>query len=229
MNVIDETPTSWLIATPDGGTETKTKCSDLNQLLYGHDLFGLLEYGDEIWMKSVDGEKDVTIIPDPESECYTLRLEDCPDLTLGEHHKTDLVEAMAKMYEEHDGDTVKALVTLYDDIRAGMVRGDVLDIFAEALSERVEVRDDGWLINGHVLLTFEAEIYHPSTDSRKRQGNGVVAEGSSVQAYGLRAATLTEDMDRDITTNGESYRLTNKEMKFIGKAVWLVENTPDRS
>jgi hypothetical protein len=36
-------------------------------------------------------------------------------------------------------------------------------------------------------------------------------------------------MDRDITTNGESYRLTNKEMKFIGKAVWLVENTPDRS
>jgi hypothetical protein len=229
MNVIDETPTSWLIATENGGTETKTKCSPLNQLLYGHDLFGLLQHGDEIWMKDVDGEKAVTIIPSQESECFTLRLEDCPDLTLGEHHKTDLIEAMAEMYDEHDGESVEPLVALYDEIRSNMAREEVLSVFSAALSEWVEVREDGWYINGHVLLTLEGEIYHPGTNSRKRSGNGVVNDGSSVQAYGLRAADLTSGMDREITEDDETYRLTDREMKFIGKAIWLVENTPNRN
>lgn len=229
MNIVDETPTSWLIMTPDGSTETKTKSSDLNKLLYGHDLFALLEFGDEIWVKDPPEEKSVTIIPGEDAMCYTLRVEGLPDLSLGEHHKTKLIEAMAKIYDEYDGESVTPLLDLYDSIRSDMAREKVLSIFLDALSEKVEERDNGWFINGHLLLTYEGEMYHPSTHSRKRSGGRVVSEGSSTQAYSIRDyANVTEDMRREVTLNGEKYRLTDREMKFVGKAMWAIKNTPDR-
>lgn len=227
MEILEENATNWLVMTDEGGTTTKTKSSDLNQLLYGHDLWGLLDTGDEIWQSSgAENEQRVTIIPG-DNECYTIRPENSPDLTLGAHHKTDLVDAMARMYEDLDGESVAPIMRLYDRIRADMIRDDVLEPFAEAFGDKVAVREAGWFINGHLLLTFEGEFYHPGTESRQRSGSGVIGARSE-EAYSINLNALEDDMARDITLKGEDYRLTNKEMKFLTRAMWAVEHTPDR-
>ena len=227
MRVLDENNTNWLIMTSDGSTETKTKASNLNQLLYGQSLFGLLERGDEIWTKNPDNQQKITIVPGDEAKQYTLQPEDAPDLTLGEHHKTDLIDALAEMYDEYDGDDISPLLRLYDTVRANMVRQTILGVFVDALGDKVEEREDGWFINGHLKLTYEGELYHPSTDSRKRSGQSVIGNFGTT-AYNVNVSSVTSGMDRDVTIDGESYRLTDSEMQFIGKALWAIKNTPDR-
>jgi hypothetical protein len=229
MDILEENATNWLVMTPDGSTETKTKSSDLNQLLYGHELWALLDTGEEIWMS--DGAEDeprVTVIPDDNAECYTLRLSNAPDLTLGAHHKTHLVEAMAEMYEENDGESVAPLLQLYDTIREDMIRDEVLAPFLDVFGDKVAEREDGWFINNHLLLTYEGEFYHPETSSRKRSGQSVIGAGSSDKAYRVNTKNPSESISRDVTFGDVQYRLTDKEVKFLGKAVWGIENTPYR-
>lgn len=229
MEILEENSTNWLIMTPDGSTETKTKSSDLNKLLFGHNLWGLLDAGDEIWThKGAEDEPTVTIIPG-EDDCYTIRVTNAPDLVIGANHKTDLVDALADVYEKYDGESIKPVIQLYDSVRENMVRSDLLNHFSKAFSEKVEVRADGWFINGHLLLTFEGEFYHPQTDSRKRSGRSVIGASSSAQAYGVNISNPDDMVKRNITIDGTDYRLTPKEAKFLARAIWAVEKTPDRT
>lgn len=228
MEVLEENDTNWLVLTPDGSTDTKTKASDLNQLLYGHDLFGLLDRGDTIWMgNEAEDEPKVTIIPDDNAECYTIRVGDAPDLTLGAHHKTDLVDAMSKMYEQYDGESVAPILDLYERVRENMVREKVLRPFLDVFGDKVGERDDGWFINGHLLLTYEGDFYHPNNVSRNRSGS-VIGQGTSIAAYGVNIDAPTGDMKRNVTIDGEQFRLTNSEVEFVARAMWGVKNTPDK-
>lgn len=229
MQVLEENDTNWLILTDEGSTETKTKASDLNKLLYGKDLWGLLDTGSEVWINSgAEGEPKVTLIPDDNAECYTIRLEKGDDLHLGAHHKTDLVDALAEMYEEHDGESVAPILDLYEEIREGMVRGEVLSAFLRGgIADRVEQREGGWFINGHLLLTWEGDFYHPNNVSRNRSGS-VIGKGTSVEAYGVNIDPPTGDMAREVTVEGKTYRLTNAEVEFLARAMWGIENTLDK-
>lgn len=229
MRVLEENEVNYLIMTEDGSTETKTKSSNLNKLLFGHDLFGLLREGSEIWMnQGGEDEPTVTVIPDDNAECYTLRLSGIRrDLTLGEHHKTNLVDALASVYEDHDGESNKPLIDLYEDIRGDMVRVELVEQFRMVFGDKVQERDDGWYINGHLLLTYEGNFYHPENASRNRSGS-VIGTGTSIEAYDLAFQGSTTDMSREVTFEGESYRLTESEIEFIAKAIWAIENTPDR-
>lgn len=229
MEVLENNSTNWLIRTNDGSITTKTKSSDLNQLLYGYDLWGLIDEGSEIWMsQGAEDEPKVTVIPDENAECYTLRVGDAPDLTLGEHRKTDLVNAMADIYEDYDNESVAPLVNLYDRIRDNMVRQDILQPFLGAFTDKVAEWDEGWFINGHLLLTFEREFHHPSTESRKRSGQQVIAQGATTSAYNVNISSPEDHLEREVTVEGETYRLTDAEMEFLAKTMWAIENTPDR-
>jgi hypothetical protein len=229
MEILEENSTNWLVLTEEGSTETKTKSSDLNQLLYGHNLWGLLDTGNEIWMSNGgEEEQKITIIPN-EDDQYTIRPENAPDLTIGAHHKTDLVDAMASMYEDYEGDSIAPIMNLYDSIREDMIRDEVLEPFADVFTDKVEVRADGWFINGHLLLTFEGEFYHPNTNSRRRSGQTVIGVGSSSTAYGVTIDEPEEVISREITVDGQDYRLTEKELKFLARVVWAIENTPDKT
>ena len=229
MEVLESNDTNFLVRNEDGSITTKTRDSDLNKLLFGHNLYGLIEEGSSVWTNSgAESEPEVMVIPDDEAKSYTIRLDNAPDLTLGPHHKTDLIEALASVYEKHDAKSVAPLVSLYDDVRESMVRKEVLEPFSKAFSDKVEVREDGWFINGHLLLTFEGDFFHPNNTSRTRSGKSVTPHQSQMQAYSVNVSAANADMKRDITLNGTDYRLTDKEMKFLGRALWAVENTPDR-
>lgn len=228
MEVLESNSCNFLIRKNDGSITTKTKSSDLNKLLYSHDLFGLIDEGSEIWTHSgAEGEPKVTVIPDEGAKCYTLKVGDAPDLTLGEHRKTDLVDAMAEIYEKCNNESVAPLVNLYDNIRENMVRQDVLDPFLDAFSDKVVCREDGWFINGHLLLTFEGEFHHPSTESRERDGQQVITQGSATSAYNVSISSPENQMKREVTVNGETYRLTDAEVEFLAKVSWGIKNTPD--
>lgn len=227
MEIVSENSTNWLVQTEDGGTDIKTKASDLNRLLFEYNLYGLLDAGTEIWTHEggVD-EPKVMVIPHDDSEKYTLSIGDNPELVLGEHHKTDLISALGSVHRELDGDSIAPLIELYDRIRSDMVRKEMLSVFANALSEKVEERDDGWFINGHLLLTYEGDFYHPNLKSRQRDGT-VVGMGTEQDAYNI--STSTTDIQREFTKDGEQRRLTDAEVKFVAKAVWAVGNTPDKT
>jgi hypothetical protein len=228
MEVLEENPTNWLIMTADGSTATKTKSSDLNQLLYGHDLFGLLDTGNTIWQsQGREDEPSVTIIPDDNAECYTIRVGDYPDLTLGAQRKTDLVDAMTEMYEDYGGESLAPILDLYEKVRSNMIREKVLRPFLDVFGDKVAERDDGWFINGHLLLTYEGDFYHPNNVSRNRSGS-VIGQGTSIAAYGVNIDAPKGSMKRNVTVDGEDYRLTNSEVTFLARAMWGIENTPDK-
>lgn len=229
MEVIEENAVNYLVLTDDGRTTTKTKDSNLNKLLFGHNLHGFLQSGEEVWMSNgATDDPKVTVIPDDNAECYTIRVEEAGDLTLDKKRKTDLVDAMAKVYEEHDGKTTKPILDLYNRVRENMVRADLLDNFAELLSEKVVVRDDGWFINGHLLLSYEGDFSHPNTESMKRSGQQTLPIGASVSAYNLNVDAADTDMERSISFDGENYWLTNGEVEFLAKGMWAIEKTPDK-
>jgi hypothetical protein len=225
MQVIEENSTNWLVAT-DNGTDIKTKSSDLNKLLYGHDLFGLIDDETEIWTrKATDEHPRIRITPQGDG-IYALEIGNAPELILGKHHKTKLVEAMAKMYEDRDGDP-QPIINLFESIRADMIREEPLAPFLAALSSRVEEREDGWFINGHLLLTYENSFYHSENVSRTRSGS-VIGTGTTTTAYRLDISADDAKMNRVVETADQEYRLTDKEVVFLMKATWAVENTSDR-
>jgi len=229
MELLEENSCNFLIRKNDGSITTKAKSSDLNKLLYSYDLFGLIDEGSEIWIGEGAGdEPKVTVIPDDNAKCYTLRVGDAPDLALGEHRKTDLVDAMASIYEDYDNESVAPLVNLYDRIRDNMVRQDILQPFLDAFTDKVVGRDDGWFINGHLLLTFDREFHHPSTESRERSGQQVITQGSATSAYNVSITSPQDQMEREVTVEGETYRLTDAEIEFLAKVSWAIKNTPDR-
>jgi hypothetical protein len=222
MQVLDDNGTNYLVMTDDGSTVTRTKSSDYNKLIYGHGLAGLLDAGNEVWQsQGAEEEPRVTIIPSND-EAYTLRVGNT-DLTLGAHHKTDLIEAMAEMYEEGDGKSVQPIINLFEKVREDMVRVEALEAFVEPLSERIEEREGGWFINGHVLLTYEGDFYHPDVISKNRDGS-IIGAGSKVEAYDVEIESPEDHVKREV---GE-YRLTISELQFVAKALWAIENTPDR-
>jgi hypothetical protein len=229
MEVLEENRTNWLVRMENGSTETKTKSSDLNQLLYRYNLWGLLESGKEIWSHTgSDGEPNVTIVPDGTASTYKIQIGNLPDLTIGEHHKTDLIDALEDVHEKHNSESIAPIVALYDDIRKDMIRDEILDLFLDVFSDKVVRGDGGWFINGHLLLTYEGDFYHPSTESRKRSGSSVIGTSSTTTAYGISIDNPGDAVSRTVTLEGEEYVLTEKEMQFLGKAMWAIENTPDR-
>lgn len=226
MEVLEENPTNVLVRTENGGVTTMSKSSPLNKLLFKHDLIGLLQTGDEIWHCD-DGETTVRIIPDDDATTYRIEIEDYPTLLLGAHQKTHLVEALKRMYENHNEATTEPIVQLYEDIRSDMVRSEILDKFSKPFESRIELREGGWFINGHLLLSYDGDFYHPDHKSRKWSGN-IIDDGKSNKAYEQAVPEPDGSISRGITVDGEKKRLTNSEVEFLTKALWAIENTPDR-
>jgi hypothetical protein len=231
MQILDNNDTNYLVLTDDGSTETKSKASDLNKLLFEHRLFDLLQEGSEMWSSSGydDNCPAVHIHPDDNAECYTLQIMsgDYPKLTLGKHQKTDLVSALAEVY---DGDerSVQPLLTLYDDIRANMIREEALAGFADAFGDTVVRQEDGWFIHDHLLLTWDCELHHPRTESRQRSGQQVIGASSTKVAYDVNISAIEGEIDRNITHDGTDWRLTDGEVQFLAKVIWAVKNAPRR-
>ncbi|AGM10963.1 hypothetical protein M193_gp082 [Halorubrum tailed phage 7] len=225
--LLDKNDANLLVENDDGEIEL-VPLSPLNRLLFDHGLWGLLRRGDEILIfGECEEHPQVTVQPDDAAENYTIRIGDYDPLHLGVHLKTKLVDALIEVYEEADGDDPTPIIRLYDNVREGRVRRRVIDGLAEQppFAGHVEVNGDGWLLNGHLLLTWSRKFYHPDTTSRRVVGSSV-APGSTEKAYQVRFGNAPSEMERELTVEGVRYRLTNAEMEFIARAMWGVTVTP---
>lgn len=230
--IIEQNTVNMIVQSEDGSVDVVTR-SPMNRLLFDHNLWGVLRAEDDILVLSGQrGQQGVTLTPTGDDH-YRLELDEAADdLHLGPHQKHRLIDALQEVYEgetqEVDGTERRStapLVRLYTDIRANMVRDEVIAhvVNRPPLSEAVEVVTDGLLIHDHLLLTWEGEFYHPQTTSRSVSGS-TVQMGASEDAYRLRFGH--EEDPPSLVIDGETYLLTRSEMEFIAKAVWGVTKAP---
>lgn len=226
MEILDDTSANWLVRFDDGHTETVAK-SKQNRLLMEHDLWGLLRDGSEVFQAETDDGTEVRLVPVEDAREFILRVGEYEPLHLGAHRKGDVVDAL---FEGRDPDTAASssenLMALFDEVREQQVRAEVVEHFEDLpLFDGVERDSRGWLFNGHLLLTYDGEFYHPEMESKTRSGSIIEADANQ-EAYELDV-TSPPGGDREVTFNGTTYRLTNAEMEFLAKALWAVENAPE--
>lgn len=229
MEIIDNNTGNWLVQHDNGSMETIAK-SKQNQLLIENNLWGLLRDGTEVFYEpATDDHPSVTLIPGDDAREFTLRVGEYQPIHVGPHEKTKLVDALFEGRKDETNSTVSdELVRLFDGLREGRVRSRVMDALASQppFSVKVTRTSDGWVFHDHLLLTWNGEFYHPTTTSRNRSG-GIVESGSSQEAYDVNVPNFSESVqDREVTLQGEHYRLTNAEMEFVAKALWAMTNAP---
>ena len=220
--VLDDNPTNYLVLKEDGSTEIYSKDSDLNQLLFEYNLHGLLREGDEIWNSGTMDGPTVEVIPDGK-DAYRLRINEdgFENLFLSRHRKKDLIATLAEAYDQNHSEP---FISLYESIRENLTRPFVLGHFAEALSSHIEKRQNGWFINGRLMLTYDCEFFHPQTESTKRSGGSVVEAGSNTNAYSLSINDL-DKVKRSVFIDDIEYYLTDSEAEFLAKAMWAIQKT----
>lgn len=228
MEIIEETSANWLVRRSDGSIDNIGR-SSMNRALIDYDLWGLLRDGDEILRSKTSDGKQVTLIPGDDSREFTLSVDGTDQIHLGPHQKSRVTDALVDGKEnDSEHGTADELLALYDDIREDMVRNDVVSALAEIgpFADAVECQSDGWLFYDHLLLTWERDFYHPDTTTYNRTGNTVM-QNSGVRAYEVPVTSPEGgEENRDLTLNGDDYRLTDAEMEFIARALWAVENAP---
>jgi len=225
FDILTESDTNWLIKYPDGRTKPVSK-SPHNRLLYEHGLWGLLKDGSDILVLHSDEDRaTVRVTPSDDATEFALEVGNGDPIHIGEHKKTDLVNALTTHFVDGN-DEAKTLVGLYESIREDRIREDAMRHLAQVppFTDDVELQADGWLIHDHLLLTWEREFYHPNTTTRTVSGSAV-NPASSEPAYQVSVGK-PQGLARDVTLDGEQYRLTDGEMEFLAKALFAITEAP---
>lgn len=217
--ILDRTSSSILVRQDDGRIE-QVSLSPRNRLLFDHGLWDFFKKGDEI-LTFQDGVK---VISHEKGDSFTIVVDNDP-LHLGEHHISDLSQAIFDVYSDENRDT-QPIIEMYRKIRENQIRYDVLNSLLDyPLFDSVEKTEDGWLFHDKLLLSWEGEFYHPGTTSRTVSGRSI-APSSNDKAYRIRTNIIPDDMDRKFSIGDETYRLSDREMEFIAKALWAIQNAP---
>lgn len=200
-----------------------------NTLLYIHNMGRFLD-GDEGALLSRDPH--VSIKPTDTESVYKITMgERTVENTPGEAGK--VLQALRSAKEDRD---LHPLQELYKKIIDKQVRRDVMNDILEVLpsldTNRVEVTEDGWLVDGFYVLDWEAGVYvdNDTEETYMRGGGGVTTVDKSKEFVDLRQS---QDNERKaIKLGGETILLGEQEMLFLKKARWLMQRTtyhPDES
>lgn len=170
-----------------------------------------------------ESDPEVMVAPTGNEYCYILRV------------NGDTVETTPKQAEEvlkgiKDAaiDRVfQPLVKLYDDIRSSQVRREVINALHDTFdeSERIKQTPSGWLVDEFYVVDWTASMYAKTDDPEeadvKRSGSGVTEMDRSFEFVQLRINRDIEPVE--VRINGEAFRLTEREMLFLGKINWLLD------
>lgn len=121
------------------------------------------------------------------------------------------------------------LLDLYNEIMSTQVRRHVINALHQTFDEpeRIEVAPNGWLIDDYYLVDWNASLYTKDDDPDEgdyvRSGGSAVQKDDSYEFVQLRMGRAERDADPiTVTLNGEQYRLTEREMLFLGKVKWML-------
>lgn len=213
--ILDERPNHLLILNDDGGTEM-IPLSDHNRLLYKHGLFGLLRDESEAWA-AADGDDRVLVTPLGNNQ-FEIEMDEMTVVTTP-YEKPDLVTTLVEAYEADDAPSPWPVINGVMAMRDFDAHPGNVDPLAEipTFADAVEVRENGWYINDHLMLSYNNEFRHEHIASHERSGDDVRALDSDQTAYELR---FQRQMTLDDATNTRA-----DDAEFIARAKWAVDHT----
>lgn len=224
--ILDNRDTHVLVL-EDGETKL-VPWSDYNTLVYKHGLHGLLVERDEIL--SLRGPPKTEIAPDGD-DGFSIRVSDGDQsykVRVPPHERQSLLDALLTVYDDPERDP-QPLVDLVSQKLDFDVNPQIVEPLASTrpFDDAVEVTDDGWLIHGHVLLTYDNEFYHPNRRGADRDGK-VLDESANRNAYEVRFRQRP-DGDGQVDLSGFSGLGNEDEMvDFVSRALWAVTYTPEK-
>lgn len=202
-----------------------------NVLLYVH---GLREF--------LDGEKGAVVSEDPYVAVQKTNAQSVYRITVDERpvesmpgQADDVLEALRDAIEDNDLDP---LIDIYEEIIDSQVRRDVVNALREVLpninEDRIETNDRGWVIDGYYVVDWTASVYiitdDPESDDYTVSGRGVSTTDKDHEFVELVPDEAPER--QQITLDGETVIVGEREMMFLSKVEWLLNRTdyhPDKS
>jgi len=122
---------------------------------------------------------------------------------------------------------IGALIDVYDEVMSTQVRRDVINALLDTFDEtfRIEKTPSGWVVDEFFIVDWTASMYAKTDDPDSadvvRSGSGVVEADRSFEFVQLY---LNRDIEPvTVSINGESFRLSEREMLFLGKVNWLLD------
>jgi len=122
---------------------------------------------------------------------------------------------------------VGALIDVYDEVMSTQVRRDVINALLDTFDEtfRIEKTPSGWVVDEFFIVDWTASMYAKTDDPDSadvvRSGSGVVEADRSFEFVQLYLNREIEPVT--VSINGESFRLSEREMLFLGKVNWLLD------
>ena len=122
---------------------------------------------------------------------------------------------------------IGALIDVYDEVMSTQVRRDVINALLDTFDEtfRIEKTPSGWVVDKFFIVDWTASMYAKTDDPDSadvvRSGSGVVEADRSFEFVQLYLNREIEPVT--VSINGESFRLSEREMLFLGKVNWLLD------
>lgn len=122
---------------------------------------------------------------------------------------------------------IGALIDVYDEVMSTQVRRDVINALLDTFDEtfRIEKTPSGWVVDKFFIVDWTASMYaktdDPDSADVMRSGSSVVEADRSFEFVQLYLNREIEPVT--VSINGESFRLSEREMLFLGKVNWLLD------
>lgn len=228
--IIEDRDSHATVLADDGSVEIISWGSEMNRLVYKHDLAGLVKHGTDILVVETR-EGTMQIVPNDDATEFTIEAGD-DSFHIPKHEKSDLLSALDDAYTSggDDGIDDDVLVDYVYDLMdtavnpAAAAQFLALPVFDDA----VERTDDGWRIYDDVLLTYDNEFYQPETRRTTRTGQ-IVEDGANKIAYEIRFSRSNDATGQmDLTDYDTDYFGDDAELvEFLARAIWAVTYAPE--
>lgn len=199
-----------------------------NELPFDNGMYNFLS-GEEALVLS-QSEPKVMVAPTSNEYCYIIRVGERTVETTP-NQAENVLRAIKDATIERD---ISSLTSLYESIIKSQVRRDIINRLRVTFDEheRISQVNRGWLVDDFYLVNWEASLYtkhnNPDEGDYKRGGGGVRKTDTS---YEFIQGSVTRDVKPvNVTIDGESVSLTEREMLFLTKVKWLLnrrEQHPD--
>lgn len=214
----------------EGGEPVPKKATAENILLYEHGLKEFLSGHHAVIVS--DNNPEVIIAPTGNDMAYLLRVNGSTVETTPSQ-AADVLEALKDAVEatnsmERD-DAIDAIVSVYDTIISTQVRRwltrALKTTFDDTERQRIEEHDRGWLIDGFYLVDWNANLY--TIDDDPDEGDYEVGGGGARQvdkSYEFLRLTPNHSPEpQEVKVNGNSYRVSEREMLFLSKVRFILD------
>lgn len=217
--------TQFLVLWKDGEPELK-RASAENVLLFDpeEDLpfdNGLYEFLNGQKALQLSEDPEVMVAPTGNEYAYILRVKG----NTVETTPSQAEDVLEGIRQAAVGDGLDHLVGVYDHIMSTQVRQAVVNALYRTFdeNERIDVMENGWLVDDFYLVDWTASLYtkddDPDEDDYVRSGGTVRKEDS----YEFVRLNHHRDIDPiEVGIDGDTYRLTEREMLFLTKVKWLL-------